>query len=166
MKLLKKAMDQQVQHWRILNKSLPDLKQEKTGYYEISVYKGELTPVCLAENVVKIKKAFPILPKEFFDVLEERIFENGFSNERLIDAVNNAIDNCIFPTPTIAQFIGYDKKIKLYTYNQVLEMNQELSGKAFNFYKAVKVQEGQKTPVYVHVNDVEKYNLEGWKDEK
>jgi hypothetical protein len=101
------------------------------------------------------------LPVEFFDILSNRLKENNFNDERLRDAVNHVIDNCIYPTPTIAQFIGFDKKIKLYTYNQVLKLNDELTGKAFEYYRPVRIDENEK-PVYAHVNDISKYKLELW----
>lgn len=144
-----------------LKQSYPNISTKET-HFEMSVYKGELSKIAIVEGSVKIRKCFPDLDPGFFDIFSDRLKENNFSDERLKDSINHVIDNCIYPKPTIAQFISYDKKIKLYTYNQVLQMNQEFSGKAFNYYKAVKVQEGQKTPVYVHVNDVEIYKLEQW----
>ena len=33
--------------------------------------------------------------------------------KRFFDAVNYTIDNCIYPEPTIAQILSYDKKIYL-----------------------------------------------------
>jgi len=46
--------------------------------------------------------------------------ESGFSDERLIDSVNHVIKTCIYPTPTMANFLTFDKRVKLYTYNEVV----------------------------------------------
>jgi len=53
----------------------------------------------------KIKKAFPSLSGDFYDILCERIKENNFSDKELINAINHVIDTCIYPVPTIANFI-------------------------------------------------------------
>lgn len=58
----------------------------------------------------KLKKAFPTLPEEFYDILCERIKEHELTDKRLIKAVNYVIDNCVYPTPTIANFILYDQE--------------------------------------------------------
>jgi hypothetical protein len=105
-------------------------------------------------------KAFPQLSEEFYDIFQERIAENGFCDSRLTDAVNYVIDNCIYPTPTIASFLSYDKNIKLYTYEQVLKMLDE-NKKAFKTYKPVYFEQAKK-PFYAHVNDIEKYRLTLW----
>jgi hypothetical protein len=63
----------------------------------------------LTSNIAKIKKAFPALPVEFYDILCEKIKEHNFTDHRLVKAVNHVIDSCIYPTPTIAQFITFDK---------------------------------------------------------
>lgn len=59
--------------------------------------------------MIKVSQAFPTLPEPFYDLLCERIKEHGFTDERLKKSVNYVIDHCIYPTPTIAQFISFDK---------------------------------------------------------
>ena len=61
------------------------------------------------KNTVKIKNAFPTLPVEFYDILCERLKANGFTDERLTNAVNGVIDTCKYPTPTVAHFMSYDE---------------------------------------------------------
>lgn len=132
----------------------------KDSFYEISVYNGELTTDCVINNIAKLKKSFPTLPKEFYDVLSERIKENKFSNKRLSESIDNVIDNCVYPTPTIAQFISFDKKMKLYSYHDILRMNDQ-TGIAFKCYRPVKINNLSK-PLYASVEDIEKYNLQKW----
>jgi hypothetical protein len=91
------------------------------GEYYISAYKGELTPKAVAQCAAKLKKAFPTLQNDFFETLYERLQSNHFTNERAIDAINYVIDNCIYPQPTIAQVISFDKREKLLTYQQMLD---------------------------------------------
>ena len=112
---------------------------------------------------VKVRQAFPSLPVEFFDILSDRVKENGFSDQRLKDSVTNVIDNCIYPTPTIAQFISFDKRFKIYTYDQVLKLNDELSGKAFEYYRPTR-HYGFSKPAYAHISDIEKYKLTPWNE--
>jgi hypothetical protein len=133
---------------------------KKEDHFEMSVYAGELTKRCIAENTVKLKHSFPALEDGFYDVFYERLKANNYTDERLNDAIGHVIDNCIYPAPTIAQFISFDKRIKLYTYNQVLKMNDE-SQSAFVTHRPVKM-EGQSLPMYAHLNDIEKYKLKLW----
>lgn len=132
--------------------------------YEISIYSGELTKPIIVEMTVKIRQSFPALPVGFFDILSDRLLANNFTDQRLKDAVEYVIDNCVYPTPTIAQFISFDKRIKLYTYNQILNMNSEFSGKVFQYYKSVRIGKNE-FPVYAHLNDIKEYNLELWNKE-
>ena len=67
----------------------------------------------------KIKKAFPALPKEFYEVLSERLKANGFDDVKLIKCVDGVIDTCIFPTPTVGHFINYAKENLSCPYNFV-----------------------------------------------
>lgn len=60
----------------------------------------------------KIKKSFPCLSAQFYDILCERIKDNGFDDKRLTAAVNSVIDSCQYPTPTVAEFIIADEKLR------------------------------------------------------
>jgi hypothetical protein len=62
------------------------------------------------------------LPADFFDILLERVKENGFCDDRLKDAVSHVIDNCPYPTPSIANFISFDKTIECVSYSKLVEM--------------------------------------------
>jgi len=125
---------------------------------EISLYKGGLKTQTIIDSVAKIKKAFPLLPLSFYDVFMDRIKANKFCDERLIDAVNFVIDNCIYPAPTIAQFISFDKRMKTFTYEQMLKMKEELGEGIWDNYKAVRLV-GMVKHVWIHVNDIEKYGI-------
>lgn len=131
---------------------------------EISLYSGPLTPRALVECSVKMQKAFPSLTPGFFEVLNERIKENGFSDSRLKDAVDYVVDNCIYPAPTIAQFISWDRRIKVLTFEDMIKKVNELGGDAIagkifaKQYAQVKFPTREKA-VWVHVDDIKMYNL-------
>lgn len=125
---------------------------------EISMYHGDLTPRTLIECSVKVQKAFPTLTPGFFEVFSERIKACGFSNNRLRDAVNYVIETCIYPSPTIAQFISFDKRVKVYKYPEIIKMVEDGDPNAFDRYKRIEM-EGLPEAVWIHVNDIAKYNI-------
>ena len=131
----------------------------------ISVYSGELSTRTVIDGIKKIKAAFPNLPPDFYDILSDRIKENGFSDMRFVNAINHVIDTCKYPTPTIADFIGYDKQIKLYSYDEML-VKINFAGNSVSFqwdnYKPVKFMDREKL-VWVHNDDISKYKLKIYK---
>ena len=79
----------------------------------------------MADCFGKIKMAFPRLQNNWFSLLREILTEEKFSDPRLIDATSNLIKTCLFPEPTIANLISYDKKTKLLTYKEMTERLKE-----------------------------------------
>ena len=136
--------------------------ERKADHYEASIYRGELTGPCLVECIAKLRAAFPALTDDFHSVFGSRIKELGFGDKRLKDSINHVIDNCIYPTPTVAQFLTFDKRVKLYTYDQMVKLNNELNGLAFKIYNAVHVGTADK-PMWASVQDIQNYNLRIWK---
>lgn len=55
----------------------------------------------------------------FFNVLAERIVANHFTGKRLKDAVNSIIDTFQYKELNISDVVKFDKRIKLYSYNEV-----------------------------------------------
>ena len=92
-------------------------------------------------------------------MLINRLEANGFTDQRLMDAVTHVIDKCVYPKPTIAQFISYDREIKLYSRSQLLTMNGN-GNKPFDIYKAVDI--GKDAPMYAIEEDIIKYKLKRW----
>lgn len=126
----------------------------------MSIYRGELTAECIGNAISKLKMTFPALPAEFYKVLANRVNDNSFNDDRLKAAVNHVIDNCVYPTPTIAQFISFDKHIKLYTWHDVTKMKD--LHEPFKTYNSVRIRDNQPKPLYAHVNDIDAYGLEKW----
>ena len=52
------------------------------------------------------------------EILTERLLANGFTEQRLKDAIADVIDNFKYKIPNIADIIQFDKRVKLYTYNE------------------------------------------------
>jgi hypothetical protein len=124
---------------------------------ELSLYRGSLTTNCVIQNTIKIKSSFPALPEGFYEIFSDRIQDCGFTDERLNDAVNNVIDTCIYPTPTIAQFISWDKRVKVYKYPDIIKMLDD-DPKAFDRYQRIEL-DGLPEAVWIHINDIAKYGI-------
>lgn len=122
---------------------------------DLSIYTGELSPNVVAEQMFKLTTIFPALEDEFINVLTERIVANEFTNERLIDAVSHLIDTFKYPRPSIADIIGFDCRIKLYSYSEY--MNEILSHKAIH-EDFCPHWIGDK-PFHVKITDCERYNF-------
>ena len=87
---------------------------------EISIYTGQPAgPREIAQELTKLKYAFPAMETAFISILSERLVANGFTEQRIKDAVANVIDNFTYKSPNIADIIKFDKKVKLYTYHEV-----------------------------------------------
>ena len=83
--------------------------------------------------------AFPSLDKCFYDILTDRVIEKGMTDKQIMDAVNNVIDTCEYPTPVIGKFLSYDKKKQLFTYNQFAEMNMQ--GEKLKYFDTIEINE-------------------------
>lgn len=92
------------------------------GDKEISLYSGELEPVVVLQSVNRLKLAFPKMSDEFFNILSERVVANSFCNDRLKDAVNYVLDNFQYKELNVSDVIKFDKRVKLYSYNEVCVM--------------------------------------------
>lgn len=109
------------------------------------------------QAVVAIKKAFPSLPTGFYDMFDSRIKDNNFTANRLNDAVTHVIDNCIYPTPTIANFISFDRTVKFKTHDEMCKEAMTYP-QVWQQWLPVRFPNMPKT-VWVFANDIEKYKL-------
>ena len=123
----------------------------------MSVYRPEQTTLCIIEQVKKIKLAFPSLPAGFYDILTDRIRDLKLPDEQLIDAVNNLIDTCIYPNPTIASILSWDRRIKLYTYRDIVQLVNQYGRNVWDNYKRVIIDGQDK--FFCSLDDIEKYEL-------
>lgn len=125
--------------------------------YALSIYQGVLDERGIAQASKKIEGAFPNLESGFYQVFFDRIKMHGFTNERLLDAIDHVIDTCEYPNPTIAKFISYDQKIQLFTYDQMIKKSHEMQG-IFKLYSSVQIAD-LKSPLWASNQDIEKYKL-------
>jgi hypothetical protein len=81
--------------------------------------------------------------------------DKGFSNERLKDAVNNVIDTCQYPVPTLANFLSFDRRVKIYNYSEMSNavLSQAITQDAF---AKIKIEE---KPFWVKTSDKVVYNI-------
>ena len=84
--------------------------------------------------------------------------EEKFTDERFRDSVHCVIKTCIYPTPTIAQFISFDKRVKVFKYPEIVKMVEDGDPNAFDRYQRIQM-EGLPEAVWIHINDVAKYNI-------
>jgi len=125
----------------------------------VSTYnKGALSPEIYINNIKKISAAFPSLQKEFYDLLSELVIQKQFTDARFSDTVNFVIENFRYPHPSIAEFISYDKGYTVYTYTNMLKMNDSIGSSVWNDYKRVEIK-GISIKVWASIIDIQKYNL-------
>lgn len=53
------------------------------------------------------------------------LMKDKFTDERFTDAVDNVLRNCTYPQPTVAEFLSYDRKVKLHTYEEAVKITME-----------------------------------------
>lgn len=97
----------------------------KTQSNEVSLYLDTLSDMGVAKNMRRLQSAFPKQSKEFFNVLAERLIANGFTDQRLTDAVNNAIDSFQYKELNISDIVRFDKKMRLYNYKEACKLVTE-----------------------------------------
>lgn len=123
--------------------------QTVNGNSEISAYSGEIADTGkVLSDIKRLQVAFPRQSPEFFNILSERIIANGFTGERLEDAIDYVIDNFAYKELNISDVIRFDRKVKLYTYREVSDLVtagkasfddfkiREIEGKTFRIKKS------------------------------
>jgi len=90
---------------------------------EITLYNDkQANVITIATELRKLQAVFPALDNDFISILAERIKSNGFTDQRLKDAIGNVIDNFTYQKPNISDIIRFDKKIKLYNAAETSKM--------------------------------------------
>ena len=90
---------------------------------EITLYNDkQANVITIATELRKLQAVFPALDNDFISILAERIKSNGFTYQRLKDAIGNVIDNFTYQKPNISDIIRFDKKIKLYNAAETSKM--------------------------------------------
>ena len=141
-----------------LQKSQQGILHQTGQEFSLSIFKGELTTKEVINQQKRLISAFPMLPAAFFDILMDRLKDNNFNDDRLKKAVDNLIDTCIYPTPTIANLVSYDKRIKLYTYSQLCDLVS--AGEDISNFKRIK---SDLLKLWARIDDIENYKIEKFK---
>lgn len=116
------------------------MRTKSDGTKSVSLYVADnLSDVGIAKNLKKLQIAFPKQSVEFFNVLAERLIANGFTDERIKDAVNHIIDSFQYKELNISDIIKFDKRIKLYSHSDICNEihNNRVSFSDFEKYKKV-----------------------------
>jgi hypothetical protein len=100
-----------------------------------------LTPVCVDQELKKLCIAFPAIDPDYVNVLSERLVSSGFTDKRLKDAIANVIDNFSFKRPNISDIISFDKKHKLYTYQEAYRLIEKGEVSGFEDFEIVEINE-------------------------
>lgn len=94
--------------------------KNSNGEMSVSLYNGRSAdPSEVAVGMKRLKVAFPKMDNAFFNLLAERVMDNGFSSERLKHAINHVLDNFQYKELNISDIIRFDKRVRLYSYNEV-----------------------------------------------
>ena len=94
--------------------------KNSNGEMSVSLYNGcSADPNEIAVGMKRLKVAFPKMDNAFFNLLAERVMDNGFSSERLKHAINHVLDNFQYKELNISDIIRFDKRVRLYSYNEV-----------------------------------------------
>lgn len=130
---------------------------EKAG--EMVVYTDDLLDqVTAAQLSMRILTAFPTMKKQQVQLLIEMMIEEGFTTQRAKDAVNSVIKSYKGwdKNPNIANFIGFDKRVKVLTYKELNYLHDK--GEVdWDDYEAVDV--GLDKPRWAKKEDVQAYGL-------
>ena len=108
-------------------KQEPKNKIQKTedNQYFISKYNDDpATELDIVNACKSISVCFDVT-NDYIALLADRMIAFDFTKQRVQDAVNHVISNCKYPKPTIAQFLSFDKKQRLYNYQQYCRMTQD-----------------------------------------
>lgn len=96
--------------------------------------------MAIARELAKLQVSFPELSLEFMAVLSERVKVNGFSTERLKDAIGHVIDTFPYRRPSVSDIIGFDRKFKLFTYSEVYRLIVEKGDAEWSDFEVVKFE--------------------------
>ena len=120
---------------------------------EISVYAGYLTQPAVTQQSGRIRQVFPQLSAGWHGEFLHAIRRHGFTDQRLLDAVNHVIDHCRYPQPTVADFVSFDQSVKFRSYDWMVRNSNETVS-MWDHYTQVRI--GNAT-VYISNSDAARH---------
>ena len=77
----------------------------------------------------------------FYAILTEMVIRQGLSSKQLSDAIYNCLVNCkTYKQINISDIVGYDKRLKLYSYNEMGIMVTKGEAEMSDFYR-IKIKD-------------------------
>jgi hypothetical protein len=115
--------------------------------------------------ILKVLTAFPTMQKGQVQMLVEMMIDEGFTRQRAIESVFHVVKTYEGwdKNPNIANFIQWDKRIKVYTYGE-LSTRHDKGELVFSDYEPIDL--GHDKPRFAKSDDVAKYNLKKWESRR
>lgn len=129
------------------------------GNENISVYeRGQITQKNAIAVTESLLIAFPKVTPAFLKLLRQRLRENDFTDEKMIDAVNHVIDTYtgFDKVPSIGDIISYDRRVECLSQMEMLEKRNKLGVSVSEDYVCVDLSG---MPYYVKKKDFDKYKF-------
>lgn len=91
----------------------------------------------------------------------DRMIANGFTCRRAMDAVAHVLDTYDRwdKSPSVADFINYDRRIKTKSYGELVKAASEGTA-SWDDYRPIDV--GNEVPRWAKIDDIEKHQLKRW----
>lgn len=94
------------------------VRQVDAMRFEVTTYKGKpATKEEIATETAQLMVVYPKMTDAFMAVLMQDIVEEQWPIERVKAAVKSLKKKQLFPTFTIADFMSYDRPMRLYNYS-------------------------------------------------
>jgi len=107
----------------------------------LSVYDDELIDERdVVKNIMRIRKSFPDLHDGFYEIISEMVFKLRFTKKQLEDAADNLIINFRYGRePNPAEILSWDKKIRLYSWNEIADICDKENSSVWDKFQKVKI---------------------------
>lgn len=109
------------------------------------------------DGIKQLRTAFPKITDDWVDLLTTKMKEKEFTEKQFVDAIDNIITNCKYPTPQISDVLNYNKGIRIFTRSEYLEELKLYSSDLSNYYKAINVNDKL---FYIHKDHIEQYGVD------
>jgi hypothetical protein len=125
--------------------SLPQLFESTSlskgdGCYEVSIYQpNKPTQDVLAWALKTLQACYPDTNAMVFEIILERLKSNEWGNDKIKDAINHLIETHVYKTINPANILTFDRKRKLYSYNQMIDMVNKYGSEVWNRYGKEKI---------------------------
>ena len=128
----------------------------------MTTYEGaRLTPQTKLKIGAIVFSAFPEIQDAKVHLMLDMMQEDGFTEQRAIDAVKQVIREHIAwgKEPPIGSFLSFDKRVKVYTYGE-LSTRHDKGELVFSDYEPIDL--GHDKPRFAKSDDIAKFNLKKW----